>query len=114
MRSDFKLHSVDPATSIAFPTTLRIPSKTPLPTFSLVGVGVRTVSFLGIKVYSVGFYADLANPNLNVRPLVLSREQALHAILECRYLARRLLRRRLSTLSGTQLASCVSVRSAYN
>jgi len=32
------------------------------------------VSFLGIKVYSVGFYADLANPNLNVtllyRPFV--------------------------------------------
>ncbi|KDQ54781.1 hypothetical protein JAAARDRAFT_134508 [Jaapia argillacea MUCL 33604] len=57
---------VDPATSIAFPTTLRIPSKVPLPTFTLVGLGVRTVSFLGIKVYSVGFYADLANPNLNI------------------------------------------------
>ncbi|PCH33383.1 hypothetical protein WOLCODRAFT_135104 [Wolfiporia cocos MD-104 SS10] len=58
----------DPATSIAFPTKLRIPSKTPLPTFSLVGLGVRTVSFLGIKVYSVGFYADLDNPNLNQIP----------------------------------------------
>ncbi|EMD41650.1 hypothetical protein CERSUDRAFT_110225 [Gelatoporia subvermispora B] len=57
---------VDPATSIAFPKTMRIPSKAPLPTFSLVGVGVRTVSFLGIKVYSVGFYADLSNPNINV------------------------------------------------
>lgn len=32
----------------------------------LVGLGVRTVSFLGIKVYSVGFYADLNNPNLKV------------------------------------------------
>ena len=32
-----------------------------------MGVGVRTVSFLGIKVYSVGFYADLANPKLSVR-----------------------------------------------
>lgn len=61
---------MDPATSIAFPKTLRIPSKTPLPEFSLVGLGVRTVSFLGIKVYSVGFYADLANPNLNVREVV--------------------------------------------
>ena len=57
---------VDPATSIAFPTTLKIQSKTPLPTFTLMGVGVRTVSFLGIKVYSVGFYADLSNPNLVV------------------------------------------------
>jgi hypothetical protein len=58
---------VDPATSIAFPTELQIPSKLPLPTFTLVGLGVRTVSFLGIKVYSVGFYADLQNPELNVR-----------------------------------------------
>jgi len=33
---------------------------------TLVGVGVRSVSFLGIKVYSVAFYADLDNPNLNV------------------------------------------------
>ena len=57
---------VDPATSIAFPTTLKIQSKTPLPTFTLMGVGVRTVSFLGIKVYSVGFYADLSNPDLAV------------------------------------------------
>jgi hypothetical protein len=31
---------------------------------TLVGVGVRTVSFLGIRVYSVGFYADLNNSNL--------------------------------------------------
>ena len=31
---------------------------------SLVGVGVRTVSFLIMKVYSVGFYADLNNPHL--------------------------------------------------
>ena len=58
----------DPATSISFPTTLKIQSKTPLPQFTLMGVGVRTVSFLGIKVYSIGFYADLANPQLVVRP----------------------------------------------
>lgn len=56
----------DPATSIAFPTALTIPSKITLPTLSLVGAGVRTVSFLRIQVYSVGFYADLNNPNLKV------------------------------------------------
>jgi Chalcone isomerase like len=59
--------SVDPDTSITFPKTLHIPSKASLPPFTLVGVGVRTVSFLGIKVYSIGLYADLGNPNLNVR-----------------------------------------------
>ncbi|KAF7978924.1 hypothetical protein HWV62_44462 [Athelia sp. TMB] len=56
----------DPATQIEFPTTLVIPSKSPLPKFSLVGLGVRTVSFLGVKVYSVGFYADLSNPRLQI------------------------------------------------
>ncbi|KAI0768556.1 chalcone-flavanone isomerase-domain-containing protein [Trametes elegans] len=59
---------VDPATSISFPTTLKIQSKTPLPTFTLMGVGVRTVSFLGLKVYSVGFYADLSSPSLAAIP----------------------------------------------
>ncbi|KAG6866846.1 hypothetical protein C0991_008782 [Blastosporella zonata] len=57
---------VDPATSIEFPTTIRIPSKIKIPTMTLVGLGVRTVSFLGIKVYSVAFYADLDNPKLKV------------------------------------------------
>ncbi|KAI0275117.1 chalcone-flavanone isomerase-domain-containing protein [Gloeopeniophorella convolvens] len=57
---------VDPATSIEFPTILRIPSKGVLPEFTLIGVGVRVVSFLKIKVYSVGFYADLSNPNLKI------------------------------------------------
>ncbi|KAI9066685.1 hypothetical protein FKP32DRAFT_1755735 [Trametes sanguinea] len=57
---------VDPATSIEFPTQMKIQSRTPLPTFTLMGVGVRTVSFLGIKVYSVGFYADLNDPKLDV------------------------------------------------
>lgn len=60
--------TVDPATALEFPHTLKIPSRVALPQFTLVGVGVRTVSFLGIKVYSVAFYADLANPNLNARP----------------------------------------------
>ncbi|KIJ45570.1 hypothetical protein M422DRAFT_227207 [Sphaerobolus stellatus SS14] len=49
----------DPATGIEFPKTLKVPSRFPLPTYTLVGVGVRKVSFLGINVYSVGFYADL-------------------------------------------------------
>lgn len=55
---------MDSDTSIAFPNKLRINSKVPLPDFTLLGVGVRTVSFLGIRVYSVGFYADITNPNL--------------------------------------------------
>ncbi|KAI0322308.1 chalcone-flavanone isomerase-domain-containing protein [Amylostereum chailletii] len=59
-------HPVDPDTSIEFPKHLRIQSKVPFPAFTLLGVGVRTVSFLGIKVYSVGFYADLSNPNLKI------------------------------------------------
>ncbi|KAF6766227.1 chalcone-flavanone isomerase-domain-containing protein [Ephemerocybe angulata] len=57
---------VDPATSISFPKTLTVPAKTKLPPVSLVGLGVRTVSFLGIKVYTVAFYADLGNPNLKI------------------------------------------------
>ncbi|KIP11461.1 hypothetical protein PHLGIDRAFT_33388 [Phlebiopsis gigantea 11061_1 CR5-6] len=72
--------TIDPASSIAFPNTLRIQSKQPLPTFSLVGLGVRTVSFLGIKVYSVGFYADLSNPNLNVPKSASPEEKIEHIV----------------------------------
>lgn len=57
---------VDPNTSITFPKTMHIPSRVPIPDLSLIGVGVRTVSFLRIKVYSVAFYADLNNPALQV------------------------------------------------
>lgn len=57
---------VEPATSIEFPTILRIPSKGALPEFTLLGVGVRVVSFLRIKVYAAALYADLTNPNLKV------------------------------------------------
>ena len=46
---------------------MHIPSKVPIPDLSLIGVGVRTVSFLRVKVYSVAFYADLDNPALRVR-----------------------------------------------
>jgi len=45
---------------------MRIPSNISIPLLTLVGVGVRRVSFMGIKVYSVAFYADLDNPNLVV------------------------------------------------
>lgn len=62
--------AADPATKIEFPTTLVIPSKSSLPKFSLVGLGVRTVSFLGVKVYSIALYADLNNPNLQVSAFV--------------------------------------------
>ena len=46
---------------------MHIPSKVPIPDLSLIGVGVRAVSFLRVKVYSVAFYADLDNPSLRVR-----------------------------------------------
>ncbi|KAI0639134.1 chalcone-flavanone isomerase-domain-containing protein [Trametes polyzona] len=72
---------VDPATSIAFPTTLKIQSKTPLPTFTLMGVGVRTVSFLGIKVYSVGFYADLSSSKLAAIPKDATPEEKIEYIV---------------------------------
>ncbi|KIR42318.1 hypothetical protein I307_00795 [Cryptococcus deuterogattii 99/473] len=45
---------VDPETSIEFPVTLSL--ATPSPPLTLVGLGVRKVSFLKIKVYSAGFY----------------------------------------------------------
>jgi len=53
----------DPATEVAFPTELELPGT---PKLSLLGLGVRTVSFLGIRVYSVGFYADLRQPMFEV------------------------------------------------
>jgi len=56
----------DPATAIKFPERLRIPSRPQLPTCQLLGVGVRKVSILGIKVYSVAFYADLDRPGLKI------------------------------------------------
>jgi hypothetical protein len=58
---------VDADTGVTFPRVLHVQSKAALPPLTLLGVGVRTVSFLAIKVYSVGFYADLTNPDLQVR-----------------------------------------------
>lgn len=60
------ISSVDQKTSISFPKVMKIPSKIPIPSMELVGLGVRTVSFLGIKVYSIALYADLNDPNLKV------------------------------------------------
>ncbi|KAK2459688.1 hypothetical protein APHAL10511_008333 [Amanita phalloides] len=71
---------VDPATSISFPKTLAVPTKIRTPPLSLVGLGVRTVSFLGIKVYSVGFYADLNNPNLKIPKYMSPEEKAKYII----------------------------------
>ncbi|BGP28815.1 hypothetical protein JCM10296v2_000551 [Rhodotorula toruloides] len=45
----------DPTTSTPFPSRLTAPDGTQL---RLVGTGVRTVSFLNIKVYAVGFYVS--------------------------------------------------------
>lgn len=70
---------VDPDTSITFPKVVMVPSKANLPPVSLIGLGVRTVSFLGIKVYSVGFYADLTNPNLHVRIFLSGKMNMRHS-----------------------------------
>ncbi|WWD21035.1 hypothetical protein CI109_105516 [Kwoniella shandongensis] len=47
---------VDPDTSIPFPLSLSV--TTPSAPLTLVGLGVRKVSFLRVKVYSAGFYLD--------------------------------------------------------
>ncbi|KAF8559343.1 hypothetical protein OG21DRAFT_1503250 [Imleria badia] len=69
---------VDPATSVEFPKQLRVPSKFPQLPLSLLGVGVRTVSFLGINVYSVGFYADLTKLKI---PISASPEEKINYIV---------------------------------
>ncbi|ORY75626.1 chalcone-flavanone isomerase-domain-containing protein [Leucosporidium creatinivorum] len=48
---------IDPNTSTPFPTSITSPDGVKL---ALVGTGVRTVSFLGIKVYAGGFYVEEA------------------------------------------------------
>ncbi|KAG8959669.1 hypothetical protein FRC03_007645 [Tulasnella sp. 419] len=56
---------VDPSTSIPFPKTIKFTSPDATPTLTLLGLGVRTVSFLKLQVYAVGFYADLDGVNLS-------------------------------------------------
>ncbi|WWC73246.1 uncharacterized protein I206_107212 [Kwoniella pini CBS 10737] len=51
---------VDSDTNIQFPLDLSSSLVTPSPNLSLVGLGVRKVSFLRVKVYSAGFYLDEA------------------------------------------------------
>lgn len=49
---------VDTSTSLPFPLSIHPKSlQTTSPPLSLVGLGVRTVSFLRVKVYCAGFYA---------------------------------------------------------
>ncbi|KNZ46508.1 chalcone-flavanone isomerase [Puccinia sorghi] len=48
-------HLTDPATQHQVPTLLHINDSEPL---RLIGLGLRTVSFLSIKVYLASFYAD--------------------------------------------------------
>ncbi|KAH8835429.1 chalcone isomerase [Flagelloscypha sp. PMI_526] len=71
---------VDPDTSIAFPETITVPAKIAYPPLTLLGVGVRTVSFLRVKVYSIGFYADLTNPNLKFTSAMSPEEKIQHII----------------------------------
>ncbi|KAI0034964.1 chalcone-flavanone isomerase-domain-containing protein [Vararia minispora EC-137] len=73
---------VDPDTSIQFPKHLRVQSQVPLPMYSLLGCGCRTVSFLGIKVYSVGFYADMTNPRLKDIPKSATPEEKIKFIVD--------------------------------
>ncbi|KAJ6574753.1 chalcone isomerase [Mycena capillaripes] len=70
---------VDADTGIAFPRTIRVPGqfKTGM---ELVGIGVRTVSFLGIQVYSIGFYADLASPALKITPAMSPDDKIEHIV----------------------------------
>ncbi|KAF8213421.1 chalcone-flavanone isomerase-domain-containing protein [Mycena galopus ATCC 62051] len=57
---------VDPDSGITFPRTIRVPGQFKSGPLELIGLGVRTVSFLGIQVYSIGFYADLTSPTLKI------------------------------------------------
>ncbi|KAK4058017.1 hypothetical protein OIO90_000756 [Microbotryomycetes sp. JL221] len=63
LEADTESHSnefVDPTSKLSFPTTILSPSGK---TLHLIGTGVRTVSFLGIRVYTAGFYVDQQNCN---------------------------------------------------
>ncbi|KAF9036496.1 hypothetical protein BDZ89DRAFT_1061803 [Hymenopellis radicata] len=73
----------DAATGIAFPKSIRITNKAHAPTMTLIGLGVRTVSFLGIKVYSVGFYADLNNPDLKLSESMSVDEKIENVVRSC-------------------------------
>ncbi|KAJ7655169.1 chalcone isomerase, partial [Mycena polygramma] len=71
---------VDADTGIEFPRTVRVPSQFKTGPMELVGLGVRTVSFLGIKVYSIAFYADLASPALRITPAMSPDDKIEHIV----------------------------------
>ncbi|CEL52209.1 hypothetical protein RSOLAG1IB_00748 [Rhizoctonia solani AG-1 IB] len=70
---------LDPATLISFPTTLQIDGE---PKMTLLGLGVRRVSFLGIHVYSVGFYADLKKANAKALRRCKTPEQCINLLIQ--------------------------------
>ncbi|KAA1115294.1 hypothetical protein PGT21_034844 [Puccinia graminis f. sp. tritici] len=51
-------HVIDPATQLEIPAQLKPEHISLEEPMRLVGLGVRTVSFLAVKVYVAGFYAD--------------------------------------------------------
>ena len=76
--SELDLTSVDPDTEVRFPITL--PASSSFPSLHLVGLGVRKVSFLRVKVYSAGFYFEEGQikglhhvPGWHVSPRPLAR-----------------------------------------
>ncbi|CAE6516604.1 unnamed protein product [Rhizoctonia solani] len=70
---------LDPATSIKFPTSLRLDGE---PEMTLLGLGVRKVSFLGMKVYSVGFYADLSKVDNKALRQCKSPDECIHLLIQ--------------------------------
>ncbi|KAK7064512.1 p-loop containing nucleoside triphosphate hydrolase protein [Favolaschia claudopus] len=71
---------VDADTGIEFPRRVYVPGQFKSGPLELVGLGVRTVSFIGIQVYSIGFYADLTSPTLKLTPSMSSDEKIEHII----------------------------------
>ncbi|KAJ1310181.1 hypothetical protein OPQ81_006925 [Rhizoctonia solani] len=74
-----KAERSDPTTSIKFPTSLELDGE---PNMTLLGLGVRTVSFLGIRVYSVGFYADLSKVDAKALRRCKSPEECIKLLID--------------------------------
>jgi hypothetical protein len=69
---------VDSETSISFPARLKIGDN---PELTLLGLGVRRVTFLKVAIYSIGFYADLNKVNLKELPDGASFEDKIEHII---------------------------------
>ncbi|CAE7139145.1 unnamed protein product [Rhizoctonia solani] len=69
----------DPATSIRFPTSLKLDGESKM---TLLGLGVRKVSFLGIQVYSVGFYADVNKVDTKTLRQCKSPEECIRLLIQ--------------------------------